>query len=181
MIRLDEVEKILIRLGKYKNLTNMKTSNKNLNDELFPLRGVLFCPECEKKCTGRASKSGTGELHYYYGCNNKHCKIYKKSLKKDQLHEEMKQLIKHITPPEKILILIEKIFDTIRNEKKYLQKDILRKRKQEIKKIEEKLQQIQNKMLVIENTQLLKAMDNDRTNLNEEKNQIEEQLSYDPL
>ena len=54
---------------------NKKSKNKpNANrkrDEL-PLRGNLLCPNCSKNMTGSASKSNTGQKHFYYHCNYCH-------------------------------------------------------------------------------------------------------------
>ena len=38
----------------------------------LPLRGSLLCSKCGSHLTGSASRSKTGELHFYYHCN--HCK-----------------------------------------------------------------------------------------------------------
>lgn len=44
---------------------------KTLKEEL-PLRSFLYCSKCNKKMTGSASRSSSGDRHYYYHCN--HCK-----------------------------------------------------------------------------------------------------------
>ena len=66
----DNVQEILRDKEKQK-----KAKDKTINEELLPLRNVLFCKQCEKAITG--SKS-------YYRCNR--CKI---NIKNDLLHFEL--------------------------------------------------------------------------------------------
>ncbi len=181
LITLHTMEKILIRLGKYKNLTNMKTTQYNTNADDYPLRGVLLCPECDKNMTGRASKSGTGDLHYYYGCNNKRCPIYKKTLKRDLLHEELVQLIEDITPPKKVMDLTTAIFKDIWENKKNHQEQLNGSKKKRIKDIQEQMDNAMQKILTINNPTIAREIETLWEKLNEEKNQIEEEICYDPL
>lgn len=181
LISMNTMERILIKLWKYKNLTNMKTTDYGDNANDYPLRGVLFCPLCDKKMTGWASLSHTKDLHYYYGCNNKKCAIYKKTLKREQLHSEIKELIEDITPPREIATLTEKIFNKLWEEKKTLRNTSLHWDKNRLKDIEKQMEQLMDKILTINNPTVEREAQRRYEILNEEKNQINEKLQYDPL
>jgi site-specific DNA recombinase len=118
LISLDTMKKILNKLWKYKWLANMKTNNYWANANEYPLRWVLYCTECHKKMTWWASIWQNKWVHYYYGCNTKWCPLFKKTLRREQLHKEFEQIIAEINPPERIGNLVEKMFDKIWNEKK---------------------------------------------------------------
>ncbi len=181
LISMNTMERILIKLGKYKNLTNMKTTEYGNNANEYPLRGVLFCPVCDKKMTGRASTSHTKDLHYYYWCNNKKCSIYKKTLRRDLLHTEIKELIKDITPPREVAILAEKLFNQIWEEKKTQRNTSLHWDKNRLKDIENQMEQLMDKLLTTNNPTIEREAQKRYETLNEEKNQINEKLQYDPL
>lgn len=181
LISMNDMERILIRLGKYKNVTNMKTTEywDNAND--YPLRGVLYCPVCDKKMTWWASKSHTKDLHYYYWCNNKNCSIYKKTLRRELLHNEIKELIEEVAPPREIATLAEKIFNKIWKEKKELRERNMSSDKERIKELEKQMETLMNKILTITNPTVEREAQKRYEILNEEKIQLLEKLTYDPL
>lgn len=181
LISMNDMERILIRLWKYKNVTNMKTVEYGENANDYPLRWVLYCPVCDKKMTWWASKSHTKDLHYYYWCNNKNCSIYKKTLRREELHNEMKDLIEEITPPREIATLAEKIFNSIWKDKRDLREKNMSSDKERIKEVEKHMETLMDKILTITNPTVEREAQKRYEALNEEKNQLLEKLEYDPL
>lgn len=181
LITVPTMEKILKRLGKHKNITNMKTNKYWSNINEYPLRWILFCPACDKKMTGRASKSQTGDLHYYYWCNNNKCSMFKKTLRREKLHTELRNILLDITPSKNITQSTERIFKQIRNNKRSLREDSLHRDKDRVKAIEKEMATLMDKILTINNPIFEKEAAKRYELLEEEKNQLIEKSGYDPL
>ena len=49
------------------------------------------------------SKSHTWDYHHYYWCNNKECKIFKKSIPRDEVHQAVRELY----PNKKIVAVFQ--------------------------------------------------------------------------
>lgn len=181
LISLDTMNKILIKLWKYKWLANMKTKDYGANANDYPLRWVLYCPNCHKKMTWWASIWQNKWLHYYYGCNTKWCSLFKKTLRREQLHKEFIDLIKDITPPSNLSNLAEHIFDKIWKEKKNLKHKAEKHDKDKIKTLDKQLEVILDKILGIQNPLIQKELENKYEQLNQEKNTMIEKLWIDPF
>lgn len=73
-------------------------------NENFPLKGTLFCAECEHKLTGSSSR-GNGGLYSYYHCSNSLCVRKGKALAKKDVEANFIAYIKNITPKKEFLEL----------------------------------------------------------------------------
>jgi len=102
--------KIAKRLYKDWDILNHKKRGYDQDADEYPLKRILLCPECHKWVTKRKSKSETGDYHHYYWCNTPWCKLFKKGLRRDEVHEALKQRLLAITPSEWAIKLFEAIF-----------------------------------------------------------------------
>ena len=114
---MNTIDKIMIRLNKYRWIDHEKRAYDQDVDD-YPLKRVLLCPECHKAVTKWKSKSHTWDYHHYYWCNTKWCKLFKKWLPRDKVHESVIEKLKEITPSKKI----EKFFDVIFKEERDVEK-----------------------------------------------------------
>jgi site-specific DNA recombinase len=60
-----------------------KKSNRPIYNSLrkeLPLRGLMYCSNCQSKMTGSPSRSATGKQYFYYHCNS--CKLERISAQK---------------------------------------------------------------------------------------------------
>ena len=80
----ENVQAILQGNTKIKTLSKPKAANEQLH-----LRGLLLCAHCGKHITGSASRSKTGELHFYYHCN--HCGKHR--MRAEKTHEIMAEIL----------------------------------------------------------------------------------------
>lgn len=80
----EKVQNVLSKREKKKNQPKFTKVREEL-----PLRGILSCSNCGKHITGSASKSRTGDKHYYYHCM--HCG--KERFRADTANAEMEELL----------------------------------------------------------------------------------------
>lgn len=101
MITKNEMYQIrLIRSGRIK-----KAKYERYNPD-FPLRRTIICASCVIPLTGSASR-GNGGRYFYYHCHNKNCKMYGKSIPKNDLEKEFMEYLEKITPKKKFLIIFK--------------------------------------------------------------------------
>ncbi|MEF9427253.1 MAG: recombinase family protein, partial [Candidatus Mariimomonas ferrooxydans] len=87
--------RVQFNLGVYKNLQKPKLK---LNED-FPLRGILYCPECGNRITG-AFSTGRGSKKYpYYRCPEGGCSHG--SIARNTVDESFMELLHSLTPVEK--------------------------------------------------------------------------------
>lgn len=124
MITEDEMAAIQkMRLHKTNKDTAMKLDTYN---ELFPLKGTLFCQECAHKLTGGSTR-GNGGIYHYYNCFTHGCSRKGKTLAKEKIEAEFLALISHITPTKEFLELFRTRVIDVWNEKgRKLDTDILK-------------------------------------------------------
>ena len=124
----------------------VKKQNKNSSyrDRVeLPLRGILNCSKCGNHITGSASKSRTGDKHYYYHCM--HCK--KERFRADVANKEMEELLSIIQITEEVEKLHDVILDS---ELKGNPKQRAQQKStfvQQLNKLEARKEQLQNTFL----------------------------------
>jgi site-specific DNA recombinase len=78
-----------------------RPGGKVLNNEHFPLRGILTCPKCGNNLTGSGSK-GNSKIYYYYHCNSKCGFRYQSHIVNDLFEAELSKF--EFTPPVKDIL-----------------------------------------------------------------------------
>jgi site-specific DNA recombinase len=152
--------------------------------EELPLRGLLNCSNCGKHITGSASKSRTGDLHYYYHCM--HCK--KERFRADTANTEMEELLKAIQLTGNVDTLFKEILSEELGEHstdRAKQKELLTKELNRLKAQKENLQNsfLDGGLSTSDYTELKKRVEERITDvkvqlndLTERKNGFQEQL-----
>lgn len=115
------------RLGKHEGIISIETFEliqKRLRKEDsgirvrldvrddFPLRGLLLCNECGSHLTSGWSK-GRNKKHPYYLCQKKDCSFYRKSLKKKDVEDRFKILLKKCVLKKEVDALLKVVFDGV--------------------------------------------------------------------
>lgn len=104
-ITLDEYHKIqLIKAGKS---VNHAKPRERANEE-FPLRNFVRCSECRATLTGSGSR-GHGGRYAYYHCKKRGCKLYGKTVPKEDLEADFIILLERVKPTEDAVILFKEI------------------------------------------------------------------------
>ena len=88
--------RVQFKLGVYKNFQKPKNI---LNDD-FPLRGLLYCNLCSNKLTG-AFSTGRNKKYPYYRCSTKNCTY--KSKDKYAVEYCFKNYLRELTPKKDVL------------------------------------------------------------------------------
>ena len=152
--------------------------------EELPLRGLLNCSNCGKHVTGSASKSRSGDLHYYYHCS--HCK--KERFRADIANAEMEELLRSVQLTENIDIVFKEILSQELGEStvsRAKQKELLTK---ELNKLNTQKENLQNSFLdggltTNDYTELKKRVEERLTDvkvklndLTDQKNELQQQV-----
>jgi DNA invertase Pin-like site-specific DNA recombinase len=70
--------------------------------DLYPLKGLLKCPEHDRSLTAYACRSHTGKLHHYYLCNKDRCKHRYRT---HDVHESIEDILSKVTCSAQIVNL----------------------------------------------------------------------------
>ncbi len=77
----------------------------NMNDDDFPLRRWVLCPECGRPMTADRPRSKSGKRHLYYHCYRKGCALRGKNIPQAVMHADMESLLCNIQPDPMLLNL----------------------------------------------------------------------------
>ncbi|MBP5856688.1 recombinase family protein [Marivibrio halodurans] len=109
--------------GKHEPLISLKTWRKiqdrlagnahaparqDLNHD-FPLRGFIACACCGNNLTAAWSK-GRNTHYPYYTCQNRHCEMKGKSVRREKIEGEFETLLKSITPAPRVFAMVKSMF-----------------------------------------------------------------------
>ncbi|WP_394338453.1 recombinase family protein [Flavisolibacter nicotianae] len=145
LIETDVFEKVQALLqGNYR--VKQLAKPKAFCEEL-PLRGLLLCENCGRNLTGSASRSHTGDRHYYYHCNN--CKTQR--LRAEQTHDMMLEILSGL----KVNSPAKKLYEA-------MVKKLLQKRKTETRplaSIQADLQQVETRLQTLDDNLMDKVID----------------------
>lgn len=176
IIDMDIFHKIMQRLHKNKSIVDHKKRKYDQDVDQYPLKRILLCPECHKWVTKWKSLSKTGDYHHYYWCNTSGCSLYKKSLKREDVHNAVRARLSQITPPLESVKLFEKLFV---EERKNAEKDIdfiHKEKKKKITLMQAEMDKIEKIIDDITDPALFKKKQEKRSELNQEKSDIQEQM-----
>lgn len=169
--------KIQSRLKWYKQNSWFEKKKYDEDADEFPLKRILLCPECNRHMTKRKSKSKTWDLHPYYGCNTPWCKLFKKALRRDEVHEAVRKRLEEITPSKDIISLFDKAFKLEWDNEKWDTQSLINQKKQEIRKIEAQLDTIDSILSKTENEAYFRKKEMERAELNQRKEDLEYEIN----
>ena len=132
-----------------------KKIRKDVSDD-FPLRGLLNCSECGKHLTAAWTKGNGGKYGFYF-CQNKKCKIFRKSINRDDIDKEFKKLLLKTVLKSEIGKLVPVVFDRVWDEevRNFYQK--INQEKREESDRQEKIKSLTN-MVIGAKTDILKKV-----------------------
>lgn len=91
---------------------------KDYNED-FPLRPHVICAGCGKKLTASWTRSGRGNYHPYYRCSNnsKMCPYGNKSIRREVMETEFRDLLTALRPNQGVVTLTRAILEDLYNKK----------------------------------------------------------------
>jgi site-specific DNA recombinase len=101
-------KEVLFAITEIKNGKNKKVQKYGSHNALFPLKGTLYCSECEYKLTASCSH-GHGGIYPYYHCYNVNCSLRGKVFVKKAIEKDFMEYLQFITPKKEALELFKRM------------------------------------------------------------------------
>jgi chromosome segregation ATPase len=112
--------------------------------DLYPLKGLLKCPEHDKSLTAYACRSHTGKLHHYYLCCKDRCSQRHRI---QDVHESIEDILSEISCSAQIVNLYKRTLEKLFEKDDYQRKDEIQKIKKELEKLELRKSNLQNDLM----------------------------------
>jgi DNA invertase Pin-like site-specific DNA recombinase len=112
--------------------------------DLYPLKGLLICPEHNRSLTAYACRSHTGRLHHYYLCCKDKCKH---RYRIQDVHESIEDILSTISFSGQIVNLYRKTLEKLFEKDDYQRKDEIQRTKKELEKLELRKSNLQNDLM----------------------------------
>ena len=135
----------------------------------FPLRGFVHCGDCEHPMTSCWSKSKTGKKHPYYMCFNKGCESYRKSIPRDRMEGEFKELLAGVQPTRTLFDLVWAMFKNAWDSQLAQTKSVADAARSEIAKIEKQIEGLLDRIVEASSPSVINAYEKRIAKLEREK------------
>jgi site-specific DNA recombinase len=112
--------------------------------DLYPLKGILQCPEHNRVLTAYACRSHTGKLHHYYLCCKDKCKH---RYRIQDVHEEIEDILSTISISAQIVNLYKKTLEKLFEKDDYNRRDEIQKTRKELERLELRKSNLQNDLM----------------------------------
>ena len=112
--------------------------------DLYPLKGLLQCPEHNRVLTAYACRSHTGKLHHYYLCCKDKCKHRHRI---QDVHEEIEDILSTISISAQIVNLYKKTLEKLFEKDDYNRRDEIQKTRKELERLELRKSNLQNDLM----------------------------------
>ena len=112
--------------------------------DLYPLKGILQCPEHNRVLTAYACRSHTGKLHHYYLCCKDKCKH---RYRIQDVHESVEDILSNISFSAQIVNLYRKTLEKLFEKDDYHRRDDIQRTKKELEKLELRYKNLRNAFL----------------------------------
>lgn len=179
LISISTAHKILDRLER--KWSNKYGPRKDTSDK-YPLRWLLYCPECDIPFTASPSKGKLWKYYDYYLINStKAPKELRRSVSVEKVHEEFRELLRRLTPKPEIALLLRAVFESVVGQKGKLFNNVLAQKRARIKEIERKIEVVQSKFYMLTNQILIKKMEQEWWELEQEKDLLTEDIKKEHL
>ena len=172
IISLDTLHKIMLRLKKYEKWPDYKLKKYDGDYAEYPLKRILSCPLCWNHVTKRKSRWKSWAYFHYYWCNTPGCKLFKKGLPREAVHNAIKDNLNQITPPLDIEKSFKSLFEKERKEEKDGMNLASENKMETVKWIEKEMERIEKMLENITDTALFQKKQEQRTELNKKKEEI---------
>ncbi|MCX6328939.1 MAG: recombinase family protein [Bacteroidia bacterium] len=112
--------------------------------DLYPLKGLLKCPEHHRSLTAYACRSHTGKLHHYYLCCKDRCTQRHRI---QDVHESIEDILSDISCSAQIVNLYKKTLEKLFEKDDYQRKDEIQKTRKELERLELRKSNLQNDLM----------------------------------
>ena len=176
IISIETVHKILDRLSNKEAIRELTKWQRRNGLQNFPYKRVLRCGKCGKYLCWWFSTSRNLEKHPYYGCNNHLCELYKKSLPRQRVNQNIEKLLEWIYAKPQVVKLMEKLFESSVANKRNVMVNINKDRLETIDSIEIQKKQIEASLLTIDEPWIKDSFVSKWKDLNWQQNKLRSEV-----
>ena len=163
LIDLQTHEKILVRMKEGAVAPARKDIHKD-----FPLRGFVSCGCCSNPMTAAWSKGKT-KKYPYYKCQTKTCAEYGKSFPKADVEGRFEDLLKKLTPSQKLTGLVHEALDSILEQRSAQFEAIRTSLQKDLKAVEKTIDDLLDRIVETTNASVITAYESRIAKLEREK------------
>lgn len=142
----------------------------------FPLRPYVLCAGCGKKLTASWTRSRNKNYHAYYRCSNnsKVCPYGNKSIPKEVIENDFRDLLKNIHPTQQIIGFTKAVFSDLYEKKHSESKMVVNETSKAIRRLEEDIEKFTRRAVDSTNEVMSRRYESEAAKLIEEKEKLEE-------
>lgn len=118
---------------KLENVSKTKAPIRKTISNDFILRGFVTCGECQHPMTSCWSK-GPNKKYAYYFCQNKDCKLRKKSISRGAIEGAFESLLASLVPQKEVFHMLEKMLKKLWDDRsKHIEENLITVQKEKAK------------------------------------------------
>lgn len=148
---------------------------KNIGNH-FALRGIATCACCDVPLRSSFTR-GNGGTYAYYLCQTKGCEAYGKSIKRDQIEDDVGALIKSLQPDPSVIEMLTAMFRQIWEAKRAQATEIVRAGKRQIAAMDKEIDKLLELIMASTNTTVVRKYEEKIEQHTYDKALLEEKLA----
>lgn len=133
-----------------------KTYKRTVENEDFPLRGLVRCSHCRRPLTASWSK-GRNQRYPYYRCQRMRCR--EKDIRKEQLEAELEGFLESITPKAEVITLAQAVIKDVWQKRLGEQEGRLKAYEAQRAALKNDCERVIDRMINTDNHAVLKALE----------------------
>ena len=140
----------------------------------FPLRPYVACAGCGKKLTASWTRSRSGTYHPYYRCSNnsKVCRYGNKSIRRDKLDEDFRQLLKELVPNKRLVNLTEAMLNDLYSKKHAEFNESTKEVQKQVERLESDIEKLMQRAVNTKSAVMAERFELEASRLIEEKEEM---------
>ena len=150
------------------------------NSEKFPLRWIVYCPECWFPMTAATSTNNQRRKYDYYTCKHIGC-TNKANIRAEEMHEAYEKFLDKNTLKWGIVNIIDKLLNESLQEKNNTLSKLTEHYQKEIKEIDREILSISDKIWKLNNQKIIAKLESDWANLADKKDELEMKLKENSI
>ncbi|WP_299879427.1 recombinase family protein [uncultured Sulfitobacter sp.] len=150
---------------------------KNIGDA-FALRGIAICACCDVPLRSSFSRGKLGKLYPYMLCQTKGCDAYGKSIKRDQIENDVGEIIKSLQPDQSVIRMMAKMFRHIWEARKDQASSILADGKRKLTSIDKEIDKLLELIMASSNTTVIQKYEERISQHEHDKARLREKLAH---
>jgi site-specific DNA recombinase len=149
-------------------------ARKDISED-FPLRGIVSCACCNHPMTSAWSQ-GRSRKYAYYFCQNKACKLNRKSIKRDLIESKFDTFLKKLSPAPSLFKISHAMLSDLWEHQESRSQEQIEASKIELANIDSKRDKLVDKIVETDNQTLISAYETKINKLEETRVALSEKI-----